>query len=606
MLIPEYLSISFLELLWKIPVILFTFFLHRLVAHFFFPNRFRLVEASFIGLVITSAMLTILVSFNMMLARLFVIVYLVALVIYQIYVFLSKAFLIKTRLSNKGSLKKYWSFILIFNLLVFIQVLSFNSRDKSQINSHWAYYFGIPAEMLNGSYSGRIRIHDNYPIEYPKYHFFYSSLLANLMRLLGKIEYDDFVLTRILLITLLGLVFYGIVRKNNKQLTSIVIFILGVNLAIFSLAPNLSWALSSTNLISIPVFVLCVIYLIKNQFHHAFIYLGIFSLTSARSLLPAVAIAVYLSHKKIKAANLQQVNWRYAVLIVLLVINWATMLFTGSDGGDPISETLNLQLLKPYYNLVNPGWLVLLSSGVFPHGILNFSSLPAVGPSFINWTILLLMTLGVSFSKKINCTNPRLNQARILLIMLYCVPIIVNLISIPKAFQISSVILNYAIPILSVILLSPAYLRGFVKVFIIISFFQLYIFSGGFSVPNWALFEWLWLLLIIYHIKNISLKSLPIFALFILMLLNFTGSLSPVKNSEWFQPSDSDRTTHKLVFLTTSNNDSVSTCDNLLLLLRALEGNRVFYDSGKLETFSISKLFVPEKFSNINYYNCRN
>ena len=133
--------------------------------------------------------------------------------------------------------------------------------------------------------------------------------------------------------------------------------------------------------------------------------MGIFSLTSARSLLPAVAIAVYLSHKKIKAANLQQVNWRYAVLIVLLIINWATMLFTGLDGGDPISETLNLQLLKPYYNLVNPGWLVLLSSGVFPHGILNFSSLPAVGPSFINWTILVLMTLGVSFSKKINCTN---------------------------------------------------------------------------------------------------------------------------------------------------------------------------------------------------------
>jgi hypothetical protein len=472
-----------------------------------------------------------------------------------------------------------------FVLSTLVQVYLFNVRNFRLIDAHWAYYFGIPAEMLKGTYSNRIKIFDNFPIEYPKYHFFNGSELAILMRPLEKIVYADYALTKIVLLSALialGLELFNKTKSTNRNLPLFALFVL---MALTVLNSNLNWALNSSNYSAIAFFVLFVISMLKRNTEQQIIWLSIFSMTSARSLLPALFLLIYISAKPIlnivKKKSVKVIELKHLFLLLLLIINWNVMLLSGANPGSSLLDIIKSQLSIPYQNLVNPGWLTIMSSGVFGSPI-----------NSMTWCFLWISTLILIFSVSGNL----MSKARILTLaatILVGLTFVIRYFEVPKAIQLSSLILNFAIPIFSVLVLSPRHCRRVIAIFLIVSLAQILLLDGGQSIPNWALVEWLWLCLLIYWFNANYISSKKIIVFFLLIASLSLSFFSSNELSDLYQANQNNDTAH-LVSFDQVNFGGQNYCelDDLHGLLNSLAGNRSYYKKSKSDRYSITKIFI--------------
>jgi hypothetical protein len=602
--VPNYLDISLVEIIWTIPLLFLVFATHRYISQLFFGMKFTSAQSSLIGLAINGAALSTLVSFNMLVASIYLWTVTIALISLQlkdiVYYLIKKNYVFRFNIM----VKKSSSFVLVFCATFIIQLISFNSRDVSVINAHWAYYFGLPSEMLNGSYPDRIRIHDNYPIEYPKFHFFYSSQLAILMRLIGKIDFSDFALTRIFFVSVICMVIWDIVGKSVSFKKSLSLFFGSILLAILTLSPNLLWSNSSTNIASILFFIIFFIFLIKGDVYKSTVFIALFSLTSARSVFPAVLLLLFIFCKHYSSYRVKSFGSKKLLFIILILFNWVTMFVSGEQADQQFIQTLKEQLVKPYFNFVTPSWLGILSPGLFPTGIFQLESSVVPNKTFMNWSILVLTTFVLSFSPIIKSNHSKNFKLSVCLIIFWITPLVITYLDLPKATQLTSLSYNFAVPTLAVYILSPKNVRPYTAIFILSSCLQLILFSGGFAVPNWALIEWLWIILIVYGLNAISKKSIVILSTFLIATSFLFLVNSSVKTSDWYLPQLDDSTTHKIDFNSIGLVNKSFTCNQVGLLLQALKGERVYFDSNKSDRYSITKLFVPKNTKFINYYEC--
>jgi hypothetical protein len=281
------------------------------------------------------------------------------------------------------------------------------------------------------------------------------------------------------------------------------------------------------------------------------------------------------------------------------------MFFIGEQADQQFIQTLKVQLVKPYFNFVNPSWLSILSPGLFPTGIFQLESSVVPNKTFINWSILVLTSFVLSFSPNIRSNHSKNFKLPVCLIIFWITPIVITYLDLPKATQLSSLSYNFAVPVLAVYILSPKNIRPYTAIFILSSCLQLILFSGGFAIPNWALIEWLWIILIVYGLNAISKKSIVMLSSF-LIAISFLFLVNPsVKISDWYQPQLDDSTTHKIDFNSIGLVNESFTCNQVRLLLQALNGERVNFDSNKSDRYSITKLFVPKSTKFVNYYGCQ-
>jgi hypothetical protein len=176
---------------------------------------------------------------------------------------------------------------------------------------------------------------------------------------------------------------------------------------------------------------------------------------------------------------------------------------------------------------------------------------------------------------------------------------------ISKSVQISSVILNFVVPIFAVLILATQYARVYVIIFILTSLFEILILDGGQSIPNWALIEWLWLLLLVYQLRILNFNSVKWVNTFFVLALAVNLYYSPIKINEWFQANQNDDTTHVILYdkITFTGADSCK-LDDLTQLLNSLAGNRSYYDKSKSDRYSVTKIFINDLDSYETSNNC--
>jgi hypothetical protein len=460
---------------------------------------------------------------------------------------------------------------------------------------------GLPIEILQGDYPDRLKIFDNYPVEYPKYHFFGSSDLAILLRPVQDIQYADFALARIFVISVfISVIFEGIsslwgTRKSLGALSFALI------LCATSLAPNTYWAINSTNYFSVGFFILFVVSYITKSRQVSLIWLGLFSISSARSIFPGLVIFAWILYKnrlEIRVGQLVSLTYlrhlRGRIILGLIIFsNWAVMLFTGKSV-DNLTLGSILEILSiPYQNFVSKGWLVIMSPPILldssTHSI-EAGTIPMT--EFFPYLIFLALSIFILIIRQEyrKCTFG-------LLILSVGLGVLLNLgyLQVDKSIQLQYLLFCFLIPSLSIFALTKNTVRRLSVIFIISSLILVVLMPPDFGIPNWALIEWFWAALLIRALisslhKWNYLTLLPLICISALLL-----STSQVNFTQWFQPSVDNSTSHRI----TPNDLKFITgkeCGygDLHGLLNSISGERTYFYPQKSDRFSATLNFVSD------------
>ena len=122
--VPDYLDISLVEIIWTIPILCLVFATHRYVSQLFFGMKFTSAQSSLIGLSINGAALSTLVSFNMLVASIYLWTVTITLIGLQLKDIVY--YLIKKNNTFRFNImaKKSSSFVLVFFTTLIIQLIS--------------------------------------------------------------------------------------------------------------------------------------------------------------------------------------------------------------------------------------------------------------------------------------------------------------------------------------------------------------------------------------------------------------------------------------------------------------------------------------------------
>ena len=291
-----------------------------------FQNFFLIV--SFFGFIVSS-----LVSFNLNLAR------------YTVYIFYLITLLqfVRKLYHSPGSFKfflysnKPLIVLLGFCGFFILIYIFFNLKFFLIYNSHDPYFYGIPFEIIKGDYFSRIRIWDNYPITWSKYHFFpgsFSSLFLLFTFTKNIFLYKTYFLIQILIFFFL---LNEIIDLKKKVLTHLLIFA----------SPLVVWLLSTNGLTPIVFIVLFLFYFDKSEYTLSFLCLLFFSSSLSKHVLPgflSLMILVFIFRKSIKF------SWRYLIFLIPPVLNMLSMIFIGEL---PIGVEMNLKDILDFKNINN-------------------------------------------------------------------------------------------------------------------------------------------------------------------------------------------------------------------------------------------------------------
>ena len=291
-----------------------------------FQNFFLII--SFFGFIVST-----LVSFNLNLARYTVyIFYLITLIQFfrKLYNIPGsfKFFLLSNKpfLFSLGFCGLFSSLYVLFNLKYF---LVFNGHDP--------YFYGIPFEIIEGDYFSRIRIWDNYPILWSKYHFFpgsFSSLFLLLTFTKNIFLYKTYFLVQILIFFFL---LYEVIDLKKKVYSHLLILS----------SPLILWLISTNGLTPMVFIILFLFYIDKKKYTLSFLCLLFFSSSLSKHVLPgflSLVIFSFISYKSFKF------SFKHLIFFIPPFLNIISMIFIGEF---PIGVEMNLKDILEFKNINN-------------------------------------------------------------------------------------------------------------------------------------------------------------------------------------------------------------------------------------------------------------
>jgi hypothetical protein len=222
------------------------FFLHGIIGNAVLGGVSSLLSRSFVGLSVNAAIVTLLVNFSGLSARIYIMVSLIVLTLINLIKISQKKFY-PFRVFIRGTYVIYPTIILIGSLALSLIAPYFNDGIY---NGHWTYYSGISLEMIQADYNSRLRILDNYPAVWPKYHFFQASMHAIFLVFLPNPTYAEYSLSKYLILALIITISWLWIRKQFIRSNTAVACLFFVSLLTITIfRSNIHWALFSNNLL---------------------------------------------------------------------------------------------------------------------------------------------------------------------------------------------------------------------------------------------------------------------------------------------------------------------------------------------------------------------
>jgi len=392
-------------------------------------------------------------------------------------------------------------FLLISVTVIFLFYIFYSFNYSFVYNGHDPYLFSIPFEIVESEYFSRLKVFDNYPFEWSKYHFFHGSLYSIFIKIL---PFKNVFIFKYLQLVFLLLGFLAVREYKTEKQQQIIILILCV---VF--APSLSWLASSNGIFSILAIIFASVSYIKKKQLYSLFFLAILICSSSRTILPAGIVFSYIFFKdvygKVKIPSL------FYIVLLFPFLTTLSMVFTGDinleyDSLNRIGQFRmeNFQndwfrflfLIKLGYLLLNLSLKIKISLSLLLTAILFFNSFILRKKIFSVLLIFFLSILWMPFLLKgfENIINPLL----IILTLIVSFWIIYQKMELNKKFK------------------TPLY------IYLIVSYAQILIIPPDSGIVNLMIFDVILIYILIHDFVSTELvnKKLIASTLYILLPLS--------------------------------------------------------------------------------------
>lgn len=588
----------------------------------YFSKTTGFYTSCLIGLILNSSISTIIVSFNASLVK------------YQIFIviIISAGLTIKKFINqvNSNIKIKFKDKIFVF-FSISITLFTFNELNILNFlpfNGHENYYWGISAEIFKAEYSSRLRFFDNYPYTWSKFHFFNGSMTAVLQALVNNKNYATFCIAKGVCLSLFMVVIFENILVVRSKLKDLILIILILSLFIVYVNPFLfNWSYFGSSYSSIFLLIITIIFIHKGNTFLALLFTLTFSLSTSRSLLPGLGLAIYICIKYLDEPQLQKFIYRKKPLsinlniiefdkflaILILITAIVVMIFSGSSNSNAFLDYSLISFYGISQNFFNESWLYLLAPTLTRiNETLTMSSYYDGGQNF-SWYVIFysfILIFKICNNNFKNFSKMEFNINYLLFFILFEM-LIILLIAYKDSYKAMLVIFYFLIPSHLLFLLTPQRLRNYFFIFIIISTGQLLVFKATISTPNWHNIEWLIIFAFIYQV-NINYKNkvnqylFPSFIIIFIAMHLFVKS--PIKSlsllglSDLYNLPNSSKivlssTTFNEIQYASKKTDCVNVINkinysNELSLLASLMGHRSYFHENGVRNYTITLDFL--------------
>lgn len=292
---------------------------------------------------IVGCLISFFISYNLNLGR------------YTLYFFYSTTLLlfIQKLIKNEKSflvfLKGHVEDLLYLTLIfLFISIYVFyNVEYKFYYDGHFPYQYGIPFEILEGDYFSRIKIWDNYPLIWSKFHFLTGSVNSILICFA---PFKNIFLFKMYQLIVAYLVMKSILENLSRNKIKYFNIISLVSIVC------IIWLFNTNGALSIAYFFISLIFYTQRKYDKSFIFLVLFSVVVSRNLLLGISIlslVCFFHYKKINFIKLSP-------YLIFPILNVYSMIFSGDS---PLSlnfvQIFNTSSLSSFSYLPGKRWTYL-------------------------------------------------------------------------------------------------------------------------------------------------------------------------------------------------------------------------------------------------------
>lgn len=494
------------------------------------------LTATVIGISLLAAVVSILLAGATLLAKPFIEFTLIFSVLFAIRL---------VRVAKAGwqeIIANYWGgwstsifrFLLVFSFLMSGWLLAQIGSDEVatggiRFNGHENYFSAIPLEIYSADYWGRIKVFDNYPFVWAKFHFFNGGLTSIPLYFFPEKNLVTFQLSKIIIISLM----IGVILENIPPISKSR-YAAGVVIALFAtqvFSHQLWWTFSTNNYSSIFYCFSLFMALFNNNKKIALFYLATFSISTARSVIPAFfMLCAYLVASGVVTGYAQASveGWgKFAARVVREMWSWLrgfdylslsylgihlvallTMLIAG------VKTELAFREWGLVRSFLGDAWFMLMSPSLSQPMISvegnAFNPSPAL---FGLWGLLVIWMVWATSNIDINLMirSKVLWASRLPLLGKTLMAILILLLSYLSFKRLDIVATYFAVAVLWYISFpknASALATKVATAFAASSAVQLIAFSGQLSAPNFVILEWLTLFFVVRLLALIRLEDL--------------------------------------------------------------------------------------------------
>lgn len=378
--------------------------------------------------------------------------------------------------------KTFLAFIIV--TIIFLLYVFYSINFSFVYNGHDPYLFSIPFEIVESDYFSRLKVFDNYPFEWSKYHFFHGSLYSIFIKIL---PFKNIFIFKYLQLVFLLLGYLAVIEYKTENIHQIIILILCV---IF--APSLSWLASSNGIFSLIALILASISYIRKKHLYSLFFLAILMSSSSRTILPAGMVFTYIFFRDVY--DKEKIPSLFYVLLVFPLLTTLSMVFTGE---------INLE----YHSLNEIGQLRLEN---FQNDWFRFLFLNKLAALMLNLSLKIKISLSLCFTAILFFNNFKLKKKIFSVLLIYFL-LILWMPFLLKGLE------NIINPILIICTLIVSFLIIYQKqdlhktfktpiyIYLIVSYAQTIVIPPDSSVVNLMLFDVILLLILIHDFVSLPM-----------------------------------------------------------------------------------------------------
>lgn len=581
----------------------------------FFVKKQKFFTSVTIGLSLTAMLISISISYYSIIAK-----YIILFVFLMSFVLFFKK--IMFQMHWKDVLNTVFKSELVLLFGVFLSILSIfvyiflNTVNGQSIilEGHQNYFSGISLEIFQANYFDRLKVFDNYPLTWTKYHFFNGSLHSIPLSIFSEKNYLTFFISKLVIISIFIM---SIIENLSSKKINNIFYIFGVIILVITYFLNASilmtnWSIISNAYSSIFYLLLFLIFLLNNNKDAALFFLLVFTTCLSRTLFIGgflISVFIYMN-TRLNLSKIQSLfHSKNKYIFIIFCLSVFSMIFSGSSPANTSIFDLNVM------NIAN-GWALTLGNYYYVNIPIEISYIYSKSVNYfvlINMVAFLICFKNIYQERQTNFLSIKSDLYLIVFMLIAIFIFIAFFLAFLLPYELSLIIFVYLVPLFQIVILSPNSLRPYFVTFIAISLLQILVFNPKISFPAYAIIDFILIFLIVHNLifLNISKKfETGLSVLFICLIFFSKPSLNidklfitdknettshEIYENSYYLKSDFDTNLHNVYCYEDNNEKS---------MIASLLGIRSSHSKKKETIYSISLEFILR--DGLEYIECKN